>query len=131
MVLEDENLDMEFPHIRRRLLELHMGFIFQEPSECNISVVREFYAKWKTNSHSHYVTLRGVEVPFNSTVLKQLLVTVDASSNVLTGINISPPYLEIWHTLCEAQSTTKWIRHRHCDYHQFYPYSHMNREARV
>uniref|UniRef100_M1DWA9 Uncharacterized protein n=1 Tax=Solanum tuberosum TaxID=4113 RepID=M1DWA9_SOLTU len=31
----------------RRLQDLRMGFIFQDPSECNGSVVREFYANWK------------------------------------------------------------------------------------
>ncbi|KAH0712429.1 hypothetical protein KY289_008388 [Solanum tuberosum] len=61
VILDDVNLEREFPHIRRRLQELHMGFIFQDPSECNISVVREFYANWKPDARSHFVTVQGVE----------------------------------------------------------------------
>ncbi|KAH0695893.1 hypothetical protein KY289_013375 [Solanum tuberosum] len=31
----------------------------------------------------------------------------------------------------ECNSTTKWIRHEHCGYHQTYPYAHINQEARA
>uniref|UniRef100_M1DMD4 Uncharacterized protein n=1 Tax=Solanum tuberosum TaxID=4113 RepID=M1DMD4_SOLTU len=44
-----------------RLQDLRMGFIFQDPSECNLSVVQEFYPNWKPDGHSHFVTVRGVE----------------------------------------------------------------------
>jgi len=131
VILDDVNLEREFPHIRRRLQELHMGFIFQDPSECNISVVREFYANWKPDARSHFVTVRGVEVQLTPSVINQLLGTADSPSDVLTAINISPPYQQIRHALSGAQSTAKWIRHGHRGYHQSYPYAHMNREARV
>ncbi|KAG5619740.1 hypothetical protein H5410_004958 [Solanum commersonii] len=108
----------EFPRIMRLLQELHMGFIFQGPSECNISVVREFYANWKPDAHSHFVTVRDVEVPLTPSAINQILGTTDASSNIR-------------HALCGAQSTAKWIQHRHRGYYQLYPYAHMNREARV
>ncbi|KAG5609519.1 hypothetical protein H5410_020800 [Solanum commersonii] len=75
--------------------------------------------------------MRGVEVPLTPTALNQLLGTTDAPSNVLIGIDVSPPYQQIRHALCGAQSIAKWIRHGHRGYHQSYPYAHMNREARV
>uniref|UniRef100_M1D8X4 Putative plant transposon protein domain-containing protein n=1 Tax=Solanum tuberosum TaxID=4113 RepID=M1D8X4_SOLTU len=131
VILDDVNLEREFPHIRRRLQELHMGFIFQDPSECNISVVREFYANWKPDARSHFVTVRGVEVQLTPSTINQLLGTADSPADVLTAINISPPYQQIRHALSGAQSTAKWIRHGHRGYHQSYPYAHMNREARV
>jgi len=131
VILDDVNLEREFPHIRRRLQELHMGFIFQDPSECNISVVREFYANWKPDARSHFVTVRGVEVQLTPSAINQLLGTADSPSDVLTAINISPPNQQIRHALSGAQSTAKWIRHGHRGYHQSYPYAHMNREARV
>uniref|UniRef100_M1DBE5 Uncharacterized protein n=1 Tax=Solanum tuberosum TaxID=4113 RepID=M1DBE5_SOLTU len=98
VILDDVQLEREFPRIMRHLQELRMGFIFQDPTECNVSMVREFYANWKPDARSHCVTVRGVEIQ---------------------------------HTLCGAQSTVKWIRHRHRGYHQSYPYAHMNREVRV
>ncbi|KAG5620145.1 hypothetical protein H5410_005363 [Solanum commersonii] len=115
----------------RCLQELHMGFIFQDPSECNVSVVREFYANWKPDARYHFVIVRGVEVPLKPSAINQILGTADAPSDVLMGINISPLYQQIRHALCGAQSTAKWIRHGHRGYHQSYPYAHMNREARV
>lgn len=72
-----------------------------------------------------------VEVPLTLIVLNQLLRTVDAPSDVLTGINVTPLYQAIRHTLCGTQSTTKWIRQGHGGYYQSYPYAHMNRVARV
>ena len=83
------------------------------------------------DARSHYVTVRGVEVPLTPTVLNQLLGTVDAAYDALMGINFSPPYQVIRHTSCGAQSTTKWIRHGHRGYHQSYRYAYMNREDRV
>ncbi|KAG5605047.1 hypothetical protein H5410_026539 [Solanum commersonii] len=56
VILDDVHLEREFPHIMRRLQELNMGFIFQDPSECNSSVEREFYANWKADARSHFVT---------------------------------------------------------------------------
>lgn len=37
VVLEDVNLEMEFPHIRHHFLKLHLGFVFQEPVQCQHS----------------------------------------------------------------------------------------------
>ncbi|KAG5611121.1 hypothetical protein H5410_022402 [Solanum commersonii] len=121
----------EFPHIMRRLQDLRMGFIFQDPTECNISMVQEFYVNWKPDARSHFVTVHGVEVLLIPSTINQILGTANAPSDVLTGLNINPPYQQIRHTLCGAQSTTKFIRHGHRGYHQSYPYAHMNREARV
>lgn len=73
MVIEDEHWEMDFPNIRCLMLELHMNFIFQDSSECNVNIMREFYANWKIGDHSHYVKMRGVEVLLTPTMLKQLL----------------------------------------------------------
>ncbi|KAH0714807.1 hypothetical protein KY284_007712 [Solanum tuberosum] len=106
-------------------------YFSDDPSECNVSVVRKFYANWKPDARSHFVTVRGVEVPITLSAINQILRTTDAPSDSLTGININPSYQQIRHALCGAHSTAKWIRHGHRDYHQSYPYAHMNQEARV
>uniref|UniRef100_M1DMX9 Uncharacterized protein n=1 Tax=Solanum tuberosum TaxID=4113 RepID=M1DMX9_SOLTU len=56
-----DNLAREFPQILRRIRELHMEFIFAEPGECNLHVVREFYA-WAPDARSHFMTVWGVNV---------------------------------------------------------------------
>uniref|UniRef100_M1DET2 Putative plant transposon protein domain-containing protein n=1 Tax=Solanum tuberosum TaxID=4113 RepID=M1DET2_SOLTU len=73
VILDDVNLEREFPHIKRCLQELHMGFIFQDPSECNVSVVQEFYANWKPDARSHIVIVRGMEVPLTPSAINQIL----------------------------------------------------------
>ncbi|KAH0685764.1 hypothetical protein KY284_016317 [Solanum tuberosum] len=72
-----------------------------------------------------------MEVPLTPAALNQILRTTNAPYDMLTGINISPPYQQIRHVLCGVQSTAKWIWHGNHGYHQSYPYAHMNREARV
>ena len=91
----------------------------------------EFYAHWKTDARSHYVTVQGMEVPLTPATLNKLLGIADAPFDFLTGIIISPPYQEIRNNLCGTQSMAKWIRHGHCGFHQFLPYAHMNRDTQV
>ncbi|KAK4724170.1 hypothetical protein R3W88_026949 [Solanum pinnatisectum] len=118
VILDDVQLEREFPQIMRRLQDLRMGFIFQDPSECNVSVVREFYANWKHDARSHFVAVRSVEVSLTPSMINQVLGTSEAPSDILIGLNISPPYQQIRHILCGMQPT-------------FYPYAHMNRESWV
>lgn len=61
-----------------------MGFIFQDPSECNVSMVRDFYANWKPDSMSHFVTVQGVEGPMTPSVINQILGTNDSLFDVLS-----------------------------------------------
>lgn len=42
--IDRDSLAREFPRIMRRIKELQMEFIFAEPSECNLHMVREFCA---------------------------------------------------------------------------------------
>ncbi|KAG5591699.1 hypothetical protein H5410_042213 [Solanum commersonii] len=44
-----------------------MEFIFTEPVECNLHMVREFYTNWVPEARSHYVTVRGRNVPITPT----------------------------------------------------------------
>ncbi|KAG5576787.1 hypothetical protein H5410_056921 [Solanum commersonii] len=93
MILDDVNLEREFPHIMHHLQELYMGFIFQDPSKCNVT-------NWKPDARSHFLTVRGVEVPLTPSAINEILGTADSPSDVLTEMNISPPYQQIRHALC-------------------------------
>ncbi|MCD7464617.1 hypothetical protein HAX54_053111, partial [Datura stramonium] len=41
-------LALEFPTIRDKVRELGLGYVFAKPEECNLALVREFYAYWDT-----------------------------------------------------------------------------------
>ncbi|MCE3215196.1 hypothetical protein HAX54_001227 [Datura stramonium] len=40
------SLAFEFPHIIDRLHTLGLNFVFNDPNECNLNMVREFLANW-------------------------------------------------------------------------------------
>ncbi|MCD7451598.1 hypothetical protein HAX54_012759 [Datura stramonium] len=42
--IDDGFLALEFPTICEKVHELGLGYVFVEPEECNLSLVREFYA---------------------------------------------------------------------------------------
>lgn len=126
VMIEDVNFDMEFPPIMHHIRGLHMGFIFDDPMEYGSSM-----QIGSPDAYSHFVTIRGVEVRLTPLCLNKLLGTAELPPAILIGINISPTYQDIRHTLCGVNSTVKWTRHGHRGYHQAYPYAHLNREARV
>ncbi|KAH0753487.1 hypothetical protein KY285_006635 [Solanum tuberosum] len=127
-----DNLAREFPQILRQIRALHMEFIFAEPGECNLHLVREFYANWASDARSHFVTVRGLDVPFTPTIINDIVGTSqDTDPLVLIGLNIRPPYSAIQHTLCGPQFMVQWTKHNGKRYHQSLPYAHMLRKARV
>ncbi|MCD9638577.1 hypothetical protein HAX54_022634, partial [Datura stramonium] len=46
--IDEGRLALEFLTIWDKLHELGVGYIFAKPKECNLTLVREFYAKWDT-----------------------------------------------------------------------------------
>ncbi|KAG5581028.1 hypothetical protein H5410_051655 [Solanum commersonii] len=109
-----------------------MEFIFTKPEECNLHMIRKFYANWAPDVRSHFVTMRGVNMTITLMGINDIVATPqDTDPLVLTGMNICPPYRAIRHTLCGPQSMVQWTKHSGKRYHQSLPYAHMLREARV
>uniref|UniRef100_M1DH54 Putative plant transposon protein domain-containing protein n=1 Tax=Solanum tuberosum TaxID=4113 RepID=M1DH54_SOLTU len=130
--IDRDSLAREFPQMLRLIRKLHMEFIYAELGECNLHMVREFYANWAPNARSQFVTVRGVNVPITPAGINDILGTPqDTDPLVLTGLNIRPSYRVIRHTLCGPQSMVKWTKNSKKRYHQSLPYAHMLREARV
>ncbi|KAH0781965.1 hypothetical protein KY290_001563 [Solanum tuberosum] len=73
--IDRDSLALEFPQILRRIRELGMEFIFAEPEECNLHMVWEFYANWAPEARSHYMTVRGRNVPITPTSINDILGT--------------------------------------------------------
>jgi hypothetical protein len=131
MPIDDERLGREYPAILRQLEERNMQFLFAAPKPCNLHMVREFYANYQTDKRTHYITVRGVEVPLSPMAINEILGTPEGDSTELTELNIQPPYQDIRHTLCGVHSTAKWVRHGMRGYHSTFPYAHLNKEARI
>ncbi|KAG5577264.1 hypothetical protein H5410_057398 [Solanum commersonii] len=92
-------------------------------------MVHKFYANWAPDARSHFVTVRGVNVPVTTTGINDILDTPQNTDPlVLIGLNIRPPYQAIWHTLCGSQSMVQWTKHSGKRYHQSPSYVHMMRE---
>ncbi|XP_047266679.1 uncharacterized protein LOC124897641 [Capsicum annuum] len=126
-----ENLLKEFPSMVRRLEQLQMQFLFYQPYECNLRLVREFYANWDPYNGDSSVQIRGQLVTFTPHTLNVLLGTPDADPQILKELYIQPPYRQIRHFLCGMHSSARWIRQRGTGIHHYFPYSHMNWEARI
>uniref|UniRef100_M1DNK7 Putative plant transposon protein domain-containing protein n=1 Tax=Solanum tuberosum TaxID=4113 RepID=M1DNK7_SOLTU len=70
-----DSLAREFPRILRRIQELNMEFIFAEPNECNLHMVQEFYSNWVTDSRSHFVKVRGIDVTLTPALINDIVGT--------------------------------------------------------
>ncbi|MCE3215919.1 hypothetical protein HAX54_004103, partial [Datura stramonium] len=58
-------IELEFPTIRDKFRELGLGYIFAELDECNLSMMREFYANRDTFfGESTKLKIRGQVVHF-------------------------------------------------------------------
>ncbi|MCE3052220.1 hypothetical protein HAX54_051918, partial [Datura stramonium] len=46
--IDEGCLALEYPTICNTIRELGLGYVFAEPEECNLTLVRKFYANWDT-----------------------------------------------------------------------------------
>lgn len=51
--IDRASLMRECPSMVRRIEALDMNFIFHQPTECNLHLVREFYANWDPSHPEH------------------------------------------------------------------------------
>ncbi|PHT83989.1 hypothetical protein T459_12432 [Capsicum annuum] len=49
----------EYPSMVQRIEALNMNLIFHQPTECNLHLVREFYANWDPSHSEHLLKVRG------------------------------------------------------------------------
>ncbi|XP_016577508.2 uncharacterized protein LOC107875339 isoform X2 [Capsicum annuum] len=129
--IDRASLMKEYPSMVRRIEALHMNFLFEQPSECNLSLVREFYANWDLRNKDAEVEVRGRVVTFTANCVNDLLGTPVVDAEPLKRMNVEPPYQHIRHLLCGTCSTARWIRHKESGTHVSLPFAHMNREARL
>lgn len=68
----------------------------------------------------------------NSTSSKQDTgIHIKVESEALTELQKWTPYRDIRHVLAGPQSSARWTRHAYRGFHQSFPFTYLNREARV
>lgn len=74
-----------------RLEQMHMNFLFEQPTECNLHLIKEFYANWDPQDPNSEVKIHGLVVTFSAHNLNVILGTLEADTIPLIQLNITPP----------------------------------------
>lgn len=108
-----------------------MAFVFDQPMECNLYLLREFYANWDPRDPNHEVKIRGKVVTFTAKDLNDLLGTPEADAVQLRQLIITPPYTHTRNFLCGTRSAACRTRQQGTSLHSSFPKAQINREARM
>ncbi|KAG5612368.1 hypothetical protein H5410_023649, partial [Solanum commersonii] len=85
--VNEVRLQSQFPDIYRIVHELGLRFIFANLGDCNLTLVREFYANWLTETKYKIAPVRGKNVNFSARILNELLGTPNWKHNTLHFAN--------------------------------------------
>ncbi|KAK4706687.1 hypothetical protein R3W88_033753 [Solanum pinnatisectum] len=127
--IDRESLAREFQQILRQIRELWMKYIFAEPAKCNLHMVREFYANWAPEAKSHYVTVRGRNVPITPTYINDILAIV---KYVMRKARVHKGHMYDFGGLIIKMCCTAGVLEEHLDYMApRYPASHHWRDEHI
>lgn len=79
----------------RHIEDIYINFLFEQPSECNLSLVREFYGNWDPQKTDSKFKIRGHVVIFTVHSLDVLLGIPEVDAEPLKLMNIEPLYANI------------------------------------
>ncbi|MCD9641854.1 hypothetical protein HAX54_028311 [Datura stramonium] len=98
-----------FPTIHDTVRELGLGYVFAEPGECNLTLVREFYVNWSTSyRESTKIKVRGQVVHFTARSFNAFLGTPLVDLEMYFLLLGKLPYNDIHHTFCKEHSAARW-----------------------
>ncbi|KAH0649990.1 hypothetical protein KY284_029902 [Solanum tuberosum] len=101
-------------------------------SECNLNLVREFYANRNTRRvEINKGFIRDSWVRFSGAALNEFLGTPNCDTADFLAMIERPLYRDIRHTLCGVNFVVRWDRVRNTRCHLTLHYSHFNLEARI
>ncbi|KAG5606880.1 hypothetical protein H5410_028372 [Solanum commersonii] len=130
-VVNEVRLQSQFFYIYRTIHELGLRFIFENLGDCNLTLVREFYANWLTETKYKTVPVRGEDVKFSAQILNELLGTPNCDPNVFNDLKDKPHYRDIRHILCGVDSNARWERSKDTGRHNTLHFASFNQVARV
>ncbi|KAH0709236.1 hypothetical protein KY284_010663 [Solanum tuberosum] len=130
--VDEGRLRQEFPHILTQIHAWGLQYVFMDQSECNLSLVHEFYANWNTHRvELNQGFIRDSWVRFTVEPLNDFLGTPNCDNAEFLGMIERPLYRDIRHTLCGVNSVAWWDRIRDTGCHLTLHYGHFNLEARI
>ncbi|MCD7467109.1 hypothetical protein HAX54_004367, partial [Datura stramonium] len=98
--IDEGCLTLEFPTIRDKVHQLGLGYIFAKLEECNLILVREFYAYWDTYfGESNEVKIWGQVVHFTTKTFNAFLSRRAEDPSKYFILLEKPLYRDIRHTL--------------------------------
>ncbi|KAF3629434.1 hypothetical protein FXO38_05422 [Capsicum annuum] len=115
----------------QRIKAININFIFHEPTESNLHLIREFYANWDPNNPDHELKVCGKLIHFTAANINELLGIPEVNPNFLKQFIILPSYVHIRHLLCGTRFSARWTRHRVTGLHSSFPYAQMDEKARM
>ena len=83
LFIDRASLLRECPSMVRRIEAINMNFIFHQPTECNLHLVREFYANWEPSDPDHELKICGKVIRFTAADINELLGIPEANPNFL------------------------------------------------
>ncbi|MCE0481848.1 hypothetical protein HAX54_039937 [Datura stramonium] len=99
--IDEGRLALEFPTIRDKLNELGVGYIFAEPKECKLTLVRDFYTNWDISfEESSKVKIRGQVARFTYKRFNAILGTPTVDPSKYFILLERAPYRDIFPSLC-------------------------------
>ncbi|KAH0655201.1 hypothetical protein KY285_030083 [Solanum tuberosum] len=129
--VNEVRLQSQFPVIYLTMVELGLRFIFYQPGDCNLSLVREFYANCLTETKYKIVPIRDKDVKFNARILNEFLGTLNCDSDDFNTLKDKPHYRDIRYTLCGVESTARWERSKDTGRHNTLHFPNFNQVSRV
>ncbi|KAG5581212.1 hypothetical protein H5410_051839 [Solanum commersonii] len=128
--MNEVRLQSQFPAIYHTVIQLGLRFIFHNPGDCNLTLVREFYANWLTETKYKIVPVRGKDVKFSARILNELLGTPNYDPDEFNSLKDKLPYRDIRHILCGVDSTARWERSKDTRRHNALYFANFNQVAR-
>ncbi|MCD9639978.1 hypothetical protein HAX54_024989, partial [Datura stramonium] len=103
--IDEGRLTFEFPTISDTVHELGQGYVFPEPEECNLTLVRKFYENWNTSyGESTNIKVQDQVVRFTTRSYNVFLGTPVVDLEMYFLFLEKSPYRDIFHTLCGEYS---------------------------
>ncbi|OIS95992.1 hypothetical protein A4A49_31474 [Nicotiana attenuata] len=108
--VDEHKLKSRYPKIWEKVHELGLGFVFKNPGEANLSLMREFCAGWNIEDKEKLVPIRGRLIDISATALCRFVDAPDVPCNPLCDFIDRPTYRNNRHTLCGVNSNVVWTR---------------------
>ncbi|MCD9559512.1 hypothetical protein HAX54_017511 [Datura stramonium] len=101
MFIDKKSLALEFPHIVERLHTLGLGFVLNDPGECNLNMVREFLANWDPKESERYARIDDMLIHLYDMKMVQLIMNFVIEEQ-LQQLNMDYPLTENSKDLCRV-----------------------------